>query len=378
MAVIIDLMMNLIASEIEAEKAVSLPNTLDERAIKALYSLSARQDMAHILGASLVKNNLLDPESEIGKAFEKEKLKAIFRRQQINAAESRICRIFEEAGIEYIPLKGAVIRKLYPEEWMRTSCDVDILVCEEQLEKAISLLTSAGFKDEGRDFHDHHFITPEGVHFELHFSIEEKNESADRVLKRVWEELKPVSQNAYCRQMNDEFLIFYSIAHAGFHFVSGGCGIRQLADVYLMKKKLSFNEDYLFALLHEAGLTDFYKGISTLIEVWFGKGAHDEITEKMEKFIVSGGTFGTKENAVAAGSHKQGGKFKYILSRIFLPAKDLKVKYPKLKKYPILLPYYQICRWCNLLKRKGVSEAAAEFSADSGKEFAEMFKKLGF
>ncbi|MBO4954226.1 MAG: nucleotidyltransferase family protein, partial [Clostridia bacterium] len=36
--------------------------------------------------------------------------------------------------IDFMPLKGAVIRQYYPEPWMRTSCDIDIHVKKDRLE----------------------------------------------------------------------------------------------------------------------------------------------------------------------------------------------------------------------------------------------------
>ena len=34
----------------------------------------------------------------------------------------------KKVQIPFLPLKGSVIRQYYPEPWMRTSCDIDILV----------------------------------------------------------------------------------------------------------------------------------------------------------------------------------------------------------------------------------------------------------
>lgn len=57
-----------------------------------------------------------------------------------------ICSIFDKIKIAYIPLKGAVIRPYYPYDSMRTSCDIDILIHEEDLELAIKNLIEKGYK----------------------------------------------------------------------------------------------------------------------------------------------------------------------------------------------------------------------------------------
>ena len=45
------------------------------------------------------------------------------------------CNALEKAQIPFVPLKGSVIRKYYPEAWMRTSSDIDVLVHKEDVEK---------------------------------------------------------------------------------------------------------------------------------------------------------------------------------------------------------------------------------------------------
>ena len=44
--------------------------------------------------------------------------------------------VFEQQKIFFLPLKGAVIRDFNPEAWMRTRSDIDILIREEDYEKA--------------------------------------------------------------------------------------------------------------------------------------------------------------------------------------------------------------------------------------------------
>ena len=55
----------------------------------------------------------------------------------------RTCNLLEAAGLSYMPLKGAVIRSLYPEPWLRTSGDIDILV--KDADRAAAVLTENGY-----------------------------------------------------------------------------------------------------------------------------------------------------------------------------------------------------------------------------------------
>lgn len=44
------------------------------------------------------------------------------------------------AGISYMPLKGSLIRDWYPEPWMHTCTDMEILVKKEDIECATAIL----------------------------------------------------------------------------------------------------------------------------------------------------------------------------------------------------------------------------------------------
>ncbi len=53
-----------------------------------------------------------------------------------------------------MPLKGSVIRNMYPEPWMRTSCDIDILVEKSSLDVAKKAVQAIGFEYKGMGSHD--------------------------------------------------------------------------------------------------------------------------------------------------------------------------------------------------------------------------------
>ena len=79
--------------------------------------------------------------------------------------------------------------------------------------------------------------------------------------------------------------------------------------------------------------------------VWFNNEEPDATTLDMENYILQGGVYGTLEQHLAMSQNKKGGKFKHLMSRIFLTYKEMSIYYPSLKKYPILFPFYQVRRW---------------------------------
>ena len=98
-----------------------------------------------------------------------------------------IIRLFEEAHVPYVLLKGSVIRDLYPEKWLRTCCDVDILIREEDVDRAVALLEQkTDLRVEKRNYHDISMMNSQ-IHLELHFSIKENMDNIDGLLSRVWD-----------------------------------------------------------------------------------------------------------------------------------------------------------------------------------------------
>lgn len=82
----------------------------------------------------------------------KEQLKKWRTQQAVRAlgqvAElARVGRLFAAAGVPLIPLKGvALSQELYGDPCIRSSCDLDILVKPEDVEKAEELLVQAGYR----------------------------------------------------------------------------------------------------------------------------------------------------------------------------------------------------------------------------------------
>ena len=65
---------------------------------------------------------------------------------------------------------------------------------------------------------------------------------------------------------------------------------------------------------------------------------------------------GTNQNRIALQQQKQGGRFRYALSKIFIPYEVIKFHYPILQKHRFLTPVMEVRRWgklifCGHLKR---------------------------
>ena len=61
------------------------------------------------------------------------------------AERARILRAFDERGIWYLPLKGILIKDMYPESSMREMSDNDILCDSEKMSEVREVMESLGF-----------------------------------------------------------------------------------------------------------------------------------------------------------------------------------------------------------------------------------------
>ncbi len=325
-------------------------NAIDADVLIALYELSSAHDMAHIIASALSKVGKLG-EDEISKKFKNKAFLAVYRIERINFELQRICKTLEDAKIKFMPLKGAVIRKLYPEEWMRTSCDIDILVHEEDLDKTASLLKEKlNYLSDGTvHYHDMSLFSPSGVHLELHHNIKEKMKKNDVMLEKVWEHCIVADGKKYqCIQTN-EYLIFHIIAHMSYHFLRGGCGIRPIIDLWILDHIKDVDQYKLNCFLEQCGLMKFAEKVRKLSRVWLENEMPDDVTERIQEYILNGGVYGNFENKLKIINRKKYGKIRYLLSKAFISYDAIKNQYPILKKHRYLTPIMQVRRLFRLM-----------------------------
>ena len=339
--------------------------------LKEVMKLASKHDIAHLVSIGVLNNGLVD--DEIKPQFQQMIFKAIYRYEKINCEFNRICSALEKAQIPFIPLKGSVLRKFYPKPWMRTSCDIDILVHAEDLERAVLCAEEKlQYKELGRSTHDIPMVAPSGLHVEIHFDLveEKRANKANLVLSSVWDNVTLSKDSKYQYEMSDEFFYFYHLTHMAKHFETGGCGIRPFIDLWILDR-IPANKDKRDQLLLQGNLLKFATNSRNLNQVWFEGKEADELSLRMQEFIFSGGVYGTSENRVAIHQNKNGGRFRYIMSRVFASKDKLKRYYPILEKYPILLPVMQVRRWFMLLSphvaKMAKNEIAASTNLDKAK-----------
>ncbi len=369
-------------AEIGEEMLCSLTSEMAQE----LYSLSKIHDVAHIVGAALKRLSLTKELGEVGAAFENEHLLSVFRYRRLCDELSQISELFEREKIKHIPLKGSVLRNYYPEPWMRTSCDIDILVEKDELSRAREALESAlEYKYLTKTTHDISFESKTGVHLELHFELlEDKTvKQTTRILSTVWERSALAEGKGYTYLMCDDMFYFYHVLHMAKHFMCGGCGVKSFLDLWVLRNLVPHDALLREGIISKSEYSEFEKGALGLMNVWFEGKEHDSLSLSMEEFVFSGGAFGSVEGGATVGVVKRGGRLRYALGRIFLSTKTMKLLYPSLERHIWLLPVYHIRRWSRVIFKGGIRTARAQISQSASvsdeevKRVAEMLASLG-
>lgn len=354
--------------------------------VKTLFKLSKYHDIAHLVSYSIAVNKICLPDCDDSQKLKKRHAIAALRYETANYDLGIICDLFEKEKIEFVPLKGSVLRDYYPEPWMRTSCDIDVLVHEEDLDRAIELLTEkCGYTFKEKGTHDVSLFSPGETHLELHFRLSEElySNTAGGILESAWEYASPKEGHEYLKVFTNEFFYLYHIYHMAKHFEVAGCGIKPYLDLYILDKKVPCDADKQKELLKNSGLLKFAECCRRMNECWFENAQMDETMRSMQEYIISGGTYGNRANGVAIRQSKSGGKLKYIFERLFLPYDMLKVHYPVLKKHKYLTPVFEVVRWLKLLSPSTIRRSKQEIeysknvSDSKNDKLVNLIKEIG-
>ena len=358
----------------------ALMEEVNDDVIASVYRIASEQELSYVVANALSKLGLLSGDAK--EAFFTEQLVTVYRLEMLRHELASISQIFEDAGISFIPLKGSVIRNYYPKPEMRISCDTDILIHPEDLERAGELLCSKlNYKFEHKGSHDVAYESESGAELELHFRLFENDGIEKDILDRVWDYAVPCDGYAYRLELRPEFFVFYHIFHMAKHIRNGGCGLRPFLDLWIIENKFPYDKEKLSKLLCEAGLERFFEVAHKTAMMWYGTQESDDMTELLEEYIFNAGIYGNFENMAAVSVVRSGGKVKALMGRIFLPHKLLKHQFPVLEKYPVLTPFYEVKRWVRIIfkdKAKNQMEIARHNNSLSDEKRQKMEKLVDY
>ena len=269
----------------------------------------------------------------------------------VQKAESE--KLFKELpahGIRILPLKGCIMKKLYPKESYRQMADLDILIDEENAGKAREVMEGLGDEKSRGEETVIPYVKKPWINVELHHSLLPVWKENHGRYQKIWECAD--EKNGIFQMSWDDYYI-YMIEHFAKHFYLSGSGIRSVMDIYVFLEKMKgqLHPDYLEEQFQVRKLEKFRRDMERIADKWFFKGGVGEV-EKAEEIIIFSGVYGTEkgyyrniEERIAEKSYSQGlSKIIYVFKRIFPGYAFMCGAYPILRKCPPLLPVMWIYR----------------------------------
>ena len=178
-------------------------------AVLDVLNIAQKHDIAHLICTNLLENKLLPDNAPKYQSF---LYKAIYRYEKQNYELNRIRELFNRIGVPFILLKGSVLRQFYKSPWLRTSCDIDILVKKDDLSQAQNaIIKELEYERKGNSTHDISLFSSGGVCLELHFELKETDFRDSPLLTDIWnsQEIAQISEFEY--GMTNELFLFYHI-----------------------------------------------------------------------------------------------------------------------------------------------------------------------
>ena len=252
--------------------------------------------------------------------------------------------------IDYLPLKGIIIRDYYLDPHSREYADNDVLFLSSKDTLVKEYFVKNGYKVElfRKSNHDVYQKKP-FFNFEMHRELFGETDDNEKIIAYFNNYLaKAPIKEGYEHYLSKEDFYIYFTAHSYKHYHVSGCGIRTLIDYYLYLKNNELDFDYINQELEKIDLADFSNKISSLSLKVFDEQELTNEEKEMVLYIASSGTYGTLANSVSRGV-KEKGKFRYFMHRVFPPYSFYKSAYPWAYKCVILIPLAWFMRLLRIL-----------------------------
>lgn len=294
------------------------------------------------------------------KAFDQAYNKAVRKNVLLDIERTAILAEFEKRGIWYMPLKGAILKDMYPENGMREMSDNDILYDVDHRKTAKEIMIERGYKVKyfGSGNCDE-YLKPPIYNYELHNSF--FNPTSPATVK-IYEYYRNIKQrlikdpdNEYGYHFSDEDFYLYMLAHEFKHFSDGGTGIRSLLDCYVFLKNKSdtLNWEYIEKETALLGIDAFELSRRKLAMEVFSSDKDPELTDSETELLetyLQYGTYGTIEHSAEnrvknyASKLNSSSKAEYIRKRLFADENHMKTHFPFFYKHRFLIPFAYIWR----------------------------------
>lgn len=341
-----------------------IPEPIPKLDYDALYRLSRFHSVVAMVAMAMESGGLLSEtytSIECIKQWKEAKGKAVRKNILLDAEREEIFRFFDKEGIWHLPLKGAILKDMYPKMGMRQMADNDILFDCAYQSQVKNFMESRGYEviSFAQGNHDAYHKQPI-YNFELHTSLFDEKfhvKKWSEYYQDIKQRLIRNAEDSWCYHFTDEDFYVYFLLHGYKHYSGGGTGIRFLSDifVFLSKKNETLNWSYVEKELKVLEIYDFETKIRKLALKLFGDKAYSLMGEEQEllDYLIGAGTYGTINNYVEKSLKKLQGtegpitvwtKVRYTLNRLFPNVAHMKQYSTFCRKHPWSIPFFWMYR----------------------------------
>ncbi|ULL16610.1 hypothetical protein DVH26_20485 [Paenibacillus sp. H1-7] len=169
----------------------------------------------------------------------------------------QILSLFEEQGIEVIPLKGVLLAERYfGHVGARATSDIDLLIHPSDLERAVNWIKSLGFILEQERIPSHFHISyskplpnsPIPLTIELHWDLL-KERTANLNINEFWEEARPLEPYKHIKELSSYHTFYLICLHGWRHNLDS---LKYFIDMIQMIHVLQDELDYSIFLNNAA------------------------------------------------------------------------------------------------------------------------------
>lgn len=306
---------------------------------------------------------------EAMKSWKKSREQSLRRNLLLEAETRHLCKVMDEKGIWHMPLKGSIMKNLYPRMEMRQMSDQDILFDTNGRHEMREYMLARGYDPKGHDDTHHDIYHKEPVYnIELHHTLFELH--CDMRLVDYYRNVKeermiPDGDGTMGFHFSDEDFYIYMVAHAYKHYNDHGVGLRSLVDVFVYENaKPDLDWTYVEQECAKLGMEEYEKTCRTTARKLFGENAPETLTTaeaEMLTFCMESGTHGNelglirhelRQTGATGDKVTFGQKMSYIWKRTFPSAKWMRENDRMARKHPRLLVIAWIARIFRGLSKK--------------------------
>lgn len=348
----------LIRAQLYGEEVPVIPEDIT---VKQVAEISRKNHMDYLLLGALMKSDI--PEED--KVPLRSRVLMSVSRTLTQMNELRIIKErFESEGIVNQPMKGAVMKTMYPSPEMREMSDIDILVPIEKMEQAAEIFKEMGYELYQSIKHHDIYVKKPYMVLESHWTMYDK--TVDKAQHEYFSDMSKRMLREGCQYTYDftkEDFYVYMMAHMAKHFYKMGCGIRNLVDIYVYNRKYGgeLNREYVEKEMEACGILKFSKHMETLTELWMEGKEFPEFYANLFRYMVDSGIYGKDENGIwnkfaeENNTEKEISRFRLKSWYFFPPLAYMSEYYPWLEEKPYLLVWAWIIRAVGgIFKHKGV------------------------